>query len=175
MSYCTIIKFKNGKPFDSVEFSNSWGGMARILDVIYKEYIKDPDNPLDSWLLDNEVDRKIEELFGNNRLKWFEKAPVACLFDFAVVNKENFLRFAEDLIMFETTYPPYEKISHLPEWADTIRKLDCECIGFYHTSVTEDIWTEFDYNEKKDKPIPYNMKKHNKHFEIYRDLIDKEE
>jgi len=108
----------------------------------------------------------------------FERVVLAATMDYAIVKKEHFSIFAEDLTKFVLKYGTaryhdgkwYTVVCHLIKWAEVFRTSTAEAISFYHTSVGENLWTDWD--DEKDQPLPYDLNKDTKHFEVY-SIIDK--
>lgn len=172
MSQCAIIFFENGKPGHEEEFSNAWGGAARIWTSLYDKYLKDPLVEWDSWLgASSKGPTKLWELAENEDLEMFERSVHASTFDYAIVRKENFARFAKDLRDFVHLYPPGKSVCHLLQWADAIESSDVEAVGFHGTSVSGNLWYRWD--DEKDEEVPYDLEAGDKHFEIYEWLNSK--
>ena len=169
MSYCALIGFRDGKPAKTVEFSNSWGGAARIWDALFNRYLKDPSGPeWESWL--TSAKNLFRGLAKRRDLERFERAVHAATFDRAIIAREHFGQFATDLRKFADAYPVNKKACHLRSWADAIEKWDVEAVGFYATSVGENLW--FGWDEEQDEAIPYDLNVRNDHFEVYEALAE---
>ncbi len=167
MSQCAIIFFKNGKPYVEEEFSNAWGGAARIWTSLYDKYLKDPLIEWDSWMsgsMHGKID-KLWELPKNEEFEVFERSILVSTFDYAIIRKENFVRFAKDLRDFVHLYPPGESVCHLLSWADVIESSDAEAVGFHGTSVSENLWYKWD--SEAEEEIPYELQDGDEHFEVY--------
>ena len=160
MSYCQIITFKDGLPHRDIEYSNAWGGAARIWSSLFDAYLKNPAIPYHSWLSDQ--GNALWPLAKRSDLPMFERAVHASTFDVGYVRREHFLQFAADVRAFVAKYPVPGKVDHLPAWADAIEASDAEAVGFRGTSVAETPW--FRYDEEKDEEIPKPM---SEGFEVY--------
>lgn len=173
MSYCEVISFKNGKPDDSLECRNAWGGAAFIWTKLYDKYLKDPHKQYDSWLsggLAGETDRRLWDLYKRRDIPRFLRAVHVSTFDRAIVARENLKQFASDLREFVKYFGTGDSVCHLTTWADWIdAHPDIEAVGFYGTSVSENLW--YDYDEEKDESIPYDLNTGDKHLEVY-ELLD---
>lgn len=169
MSYCEIIVFTGDKPAGGIEFRNAWGGAARIWNSLFDKYIKDQNIPYHSWMNEKEQ-RKLWDLANDERLQMFERIVHCSTFDRAYISRNHFKQFAADLRAFDSAYPADQKyINHLPAWADAIEKLDFDAIGFYGTSVGENLWLKWNKEKEEDDPVPLS-----KGFEIYDALAPKE-
>lgn len=165
MSYCQLIFFKNGRPNDSIEYRNSHGGAAFVWSNLYDKYLKDPNKPYDNWLSRGIEDRSLWDLAKNQEIPLFMRAVHASMFDYAIVRQEHFAVYAKHLEEFVNYFGTQDFECHLLSWAQVIKDSKAEAIGFYGTSVAENLW--YSWDEEKDKSIPYNLKKGKKHFEVY--------
>lgn len=165
MSYCQIITFENGRPAKSVEYRNAWGGAAYIWDCLFNKYLKDPTNEYDTWALGRNLDR-LWKLAEREDLLLFERAIHTATFDRAVIVREHLPRFAADLRQFVEHFGTGDRVCHLPTWARFCDEhADVEAIGFYHTSVSDNLW--YEWNEEKEESEPYDLNTMDKHFEVY--------
>jgi hypothetical protein len=185
MSYCQIITFKDGIPDKRQEFKNSWGGTAFIWDVLFDKYLKK--NQYDTWLGNaGKADSPLWSIAANPKLSLVERAVHISTFDRAIVKQENLQRIANDFRAFRKLFPNDGRICHLNEWAGFIElNLNVEAIGFYGTSVAENLWyiypSEIEVNSdnkkidavvrtlgnEEEEPIPYNIRTMSLHFEVY--------
>lgn len=159
MSYCQIIPFKNGLPSHGPEFRNSWGGAARIWSSLFDAYLKNPAIKYHNWLQNTDG---LWNLAKRLDLPDFECSVHASTFDLAYVRSENFSKYVHDLREFASKYPVPGCVDHLPAWADWIEKADADAVGFYATSVGENLW--FTYDNDKDESVPTPMANG---FEVY--------
>lgn len=166
MSYCEIVTFERNKAVTAAEYGNSHGGQPRIWDCLYNKYVKDHRKEHDSWLFGNT--KALWALADRKDLPLFERAVMAFTFDYATVEKANFKRFAGHLREFVTAYPVPGRVDHLPSWAKFFDECTSKAIGLYGTSLSDNPW--FEWDEKKERDVPYNLKSGTKHFEIYEDL-----
>ncbi len=143
MSRTALIKINDRRMCGEIEYINAWGGAARIWTALFNKYLKDPNREYHSWITDYPNNR-LWELSENKSLTVFERAVHIFTFDNAYVKKDNFNRFADDLRTFAETYPYPGKVDHLPSWADEIEKLDCEAVGLYATSVSDNPFRKYD-------------------------------
>jgi len=167
MSYCEIISFKDGVVGNSLECSNSWGGAARIWSVMFDRYMKDPAVPFDSWLSVLSSPTRSKILWGladRQDLPIFERVVYASTFDYAIVFSKDFKTFADYLDQFAKAHPA-PGACHLMAWNDFVLSCEGEAIGFYGTSVGENLWNPFD--EEKDCHTPYDLNTGTKHFDVF--------
>ena len=165
-----INLFKDGKPHDSVEYRNAWGAAAFVWNALFEKYLKDPNIPFDSWLVRGMKDdsQELWDLADREDLPMFERAVHASTFDYAIIRNNHFKQFAKDLRQFVAAYPAGESVCHLSEWAKFIESCDAEAIGFYGTSVSDNLW--FEWDEEREDSTPYDLNIGTKHFEIYDEL-----
>lgn len=163
MSYCAIIVFQDNKPARYREFHNAWGGHAYIWDRLYNRFLKNPDVEYDSWLGNSSA---LWDLAKRDDIPLFMRAVHAATFDRAIVDCENLPQFIQHLREFLEFFGSGDKVCHLKAWADFIQEhLDVQAIGFYGTSVSNDLWQKWD--EDKEEEIPYDLSSGDKHFEVY--------
>lgn len=140
MSYATLILFKDGKPDGGVEYSNAWGGSARIWDALFKAHVPKK-HEFDSWMTNNGDDSRLWSLASRADLPMFERAVHAFTFDHFYVRNEHFGRLAADLLAFAERHPADGRVDHLPAWAEWLKKNNSvEAVGLYGTSVSENPW-----------------------------------
>ena len=169
MSYCEIIMFENGKPGDTVQYGNAWGGAAYIWTILFDKYLKDPDVEYDSWLTRGITGldgiQCLWDLTKREDLLPFERAVHASTFDYAIVLRKNFKQFAEHLREFVAAYPT-KGVCHLIQWAEMIESCEAEAIGFYGTSCGDNSWCKY----QDDEVILYDLNSQDDHFDIYDDV-----
>jgi len=164
MSTCAIIVFRGGKPDTAREWRNSWGGAAFIWDALFAKYLKNPNNPFDSWLMRPDSLWRLDE---DARLNASERACLLLTFDNAVIHDANFKRAASDLREFAQRYHKnHAQVCHLYEWADFIEECDGEAVGFYHTSVSENPWSRWGSEKGESEEVPLSEAK----LEVYEEL-----
>lgn len=141
MSYAKLIIFKEGNPNGGVEFSNAWGGSARIWNALFEAYVPKK-NKYDSWLSTNMGnDQRLWDLAKVKDIPMFERAVHAFTFDHFYVRRENFGRLSADLRAFVEKYPAGASVDHLPAWSKWLDEHgDVEAVGLHGTSVSENPW-----------------------------------
>lgn len=167
MSTCELVYFKDGKAACVHEWSNSWGGAARIWTSLYDKHLKDPLKPYDSWLGNGGKNKPLWDLAKRTDLPNHHRAVHAFTFDFAMVSREHFQRLADDLRKFADDFQ-VDGVCHLRSWADAIESCEFEAVGLHATSVSESLW--FDWDEEADESIPYDLNAREDHFEVYEEL-----
>lgn len=163
MSYCEVIEFRRGKPGESLECRNAWGGAAFIWSALFDTYLKDPKIPYHNWL--GEDNSKLWALHARKDIEPALRNVLRSTFDYALVYRKDFKRFAGDLRYFVTWAGTRDAVCHLLAWADFIERSKAQAVGFYHTSVAENPW--YDYSDEAKELVPYDLKKGTKHFDVY--------
>ena len=176
MSYCTIIAFQDGKPSESKEFQNAWGGAAYIWDSRWKAYEKNPNKEYDTWLCNDEGAKRLWALAKRKDLPRFMRAVHVATFDRAIVKREHYLWFIKDLRDFTAHFPTTGEC-HLYEWAKWIVGHSAtEAIGFHHTSVSENLWDvrddEATVDEDDIQMRPYDLNVDVGHFDVYEAITE---
>lgn len=166
MSRCSLIEF-NGNVQTVHEFSNSWGGAARIWQTIYDKHVV-KSHEYDGWMSNP---KKLWALARNAGVPAHQRAVLASTFDYAVVKRADFQRFASDLREFNGKPPCHpDAVNHLPAWADLVEKSTADCIGFMGTSVSGSLWDVYEPSERDDDDgtyRPYDFDKDSKAFDVY--------
>jgi hypothetical protein len=164
MSTCEIIAFKDGKPDVSMELRNAWGGSAFIWSCLYDKYIKDPAKPYDSWITNDS--KQLWDLAKRPDIPMFMRAVHASTFDRAIVRRDDLPKFSAHLREFAAYFPAGDKVSHLLQYADFVdAHLDVEAIGFHGTSVSENLW--YDWDEEAEESVPYDLATRTDHLDAY--------
>ena len=160
MSQTSLIIFAGGIPDSVVEFSNAWGGAARIWDSLFNAHIPKR-HQYDTWLSGGRDDRRLWDLATNEGLQMFERAVHAFTFDLFYVRQDHFARFINDLALFAEKYPVPGRVDHLPAWAKWFgENMDVEAVGLHGTSVAENIWwrsktcTQCGNSTDEQEPVP---------------------
>lgn len=171
MSYSQVIAFRDGKPAEVLECRNAWGGPAYIWTSLFDRYLKDPFIEYDSWLSRfSRNDNSLWQLVDREDIPAALRAVHYSTYDRAIIRREHFQQFAADLREFVATFPT-TGVCHLPAWADFVEKCDAEAIGFYGTSVSENLWfidkEQTEADEDDEDSIPYDLNTGDKHFEVY--------
>jgi hypothetical protein len=169
MSWCQIIEFNDGKRFRAAEYGNADGGAARIWEALLNKDVKDPARPMDSWMCGSvdETIGSLSRLAKSEDLQLFERAVQLATHDRAIIEHEDFARFAAHLRQFVAKYPAGDRLCHLSKWADYIEASDAEAIGFRHSSCAENHWYEYDEEEEM---VFYDLNTGHDHFILYDQL-----
>jgi len=167
MSYCEIIAFTDNKPDKSQEFSNAWGGAAYIWDNMYAQYLKDPSKEHDIWMFNT---NKLWALASQQDIPSNLRTVLMSTFDYAIVNQENFPEYIQHLQEFIEFFGTGNQVCHLKGWSEFVQRhmLDAQAIGFYATSVGENLW--YTWDEEREESVPYDLSVGDKHFEIYEEI-----
>lgn len=151
MSYAELVIFRGDEMSEAIEYGNSWGGSARIWDAIWDKYMRDHRNPYDGWLMNinGERGRQFWQLCNSERLSPHERTVFAFTFDYALICRDDFKAFADDLLQFDKDNPTEpERVNHLPAWARKFAELledeTVTYVGLHGTSVSENLWNIYD-------------------------------
>ena len=161
MSYASIIEFgDDGKPAQTIKFSNSWGGHMRIWDSMCKHHF----GKGNTFLF---ITKQLFDLLNGDQLHVFERTVLLMTADWAIVRRENYQRVASALRTFREIYPTTGEC-HLEAWAEHFDQCKAPYIGFQGTSVSEYMWSI--YNEDDEEEMPYDLNSMNKHFFVGDDM-----
>lgn len=161
MSYCDLTFFRDGRPAEHVEFRNSWCGVARIWDALFKRHIE-KQREHDSWLFDE--GKRVWALWDNEAVPDFARRVLGVTFDNAIVGSRFFPALVADLRRFERDYDAFP--SHLDAWVQAIEaRLDMDGVGLYATSVSRHPW--FDWDEEAEESTPYDTRTGTRHWDPY--------
>lgn len=139
MSYTELIPFIDGKPIPGIEFRNAWGGSARIWSSLFDAHVI-KQHQYDSWLSNNGNDQRLWDIAKREDVPLFARTVHAFTFDRFYVRRDNFEAFACALDSFVKHYPVVGKVDHLPKWREYFSNADCDAVGVYGTSVSENPW-----------------------------------
>jgi hypothetical protein len=170
MSCCTIYEFHDGKPISAKEFGNSWGGAMVIWTAMFDRYEKNPAIAYDNVLtaMHGPRGKRFWGLWQRQDIPEFMRAVFAATFDRAIVRREHFARYANDLREFVKHFGKGDGACHLPAWADYVEACEAEAVGFQQTSVAENLW--FDYPDDGSDAVPYDLNTGDQHMDVYAEL-----
>jgi hypothetical protein len=136
MSYATIIRIPSaGEYEDLAEYSNAWGGAARIWTAISDKYGI-------PWICADPKSRKFWDLAADPRLSDVERIVFASTFDRMLWEREHAHDLARFFREFSGTFSS-KGSDHLAAWADLLEQHagdDCIGFGLIGTSVAGDVW-----------------------------------
>lgn len=164
MSYCSLVVFQGDEQTEH-DFSNSWGGAARIWTSLFDRYVPKR-HEYDSWFRSTMTpgDTRLWDLVKQTDIPLPYRRVFAYTFDYALVYRKDFRQFAEDLRLFVRDFPT-EGVDHLEAWADVVETCDGDKIGLVGTSVTGGIWKI--PVEMCDYDRPYEFDVDTGHFDVY--------
>ena len=171
MSFCQIVIFRNNKPDEFHKFNNSSGGVNYIWDRVYEQFLQDPQNQFDHWIINNFTLQKLCELPKRGDVPLFMKAVHVSTYDNAIIEQKNLRKFVNHLREFLQFFGKNDKVCHLHAWANLIEQnLDAQAIGFHVTSTSENPWI-IGTDENNGELIYYDLGSGKKHFEVYQNLV----
>lgn len=149
-----LLKYPEGV-IEIVEFQNSHGSAPVVWDAIGQKYLGLKPFHYSFFT------EKLWPLWKDLSIPEHTRAVLAMTYDNTVIEKKDFLRAAKDIEKFLQDFPvnpEYE--NHWPE----IQKIfeenpDCDAIGFYWTSVTDDPFLGA-WNEEKEDYDTIDWKKY---------------
>lgn len=155
MSYTEMFGFdKNGDAYYLEDIENAWRGGMAIWNILYEKYFGEKFPMFGSGGFEN-LNKKFDIMPEH------EQIALQTTYDFALVKRENFSQVVD-------AFRKFEGETSLKEQADVIEEAlnneNCIAIGWNQTSVNDDNWVCYDYDEDKDESIPYNINKGNKHW-----------
>lgn len=168
MSYCILYEIKNNELLETHEFENSHLGASIIWTTLFDAYLKNYNVPNDTWLFRFLKDpnwKGLWNLYNDSRLSFFERIVHLSTMDYAIIRKENFIEYAQNLRNF---VKKYGSNNHLSAWADIVEKSKADLICFYQTSTGNNLWCEFD--EETENYKFYDFSVENKHFNVFKEL-----
>lgn len=170
MSYTNAYLIQpNGETVGVAEFSNSHGFGPFAWNAVAAKYLGNEFG----WMLNDS--EKLWPLWKDMRLPRAWRAALLVTYDYAIIEKPRFREFAGYLRQFCMDVGPRERACRFPEIANLLDKHaddDVRGMCFYGTSLSEDVWHEWD--GEKDESIPYNFDAPGKHFYVGAALDDSE-
>jgi hypothetical protein len=186
LSYTEIVSFdENGIAKDEYEIKNAWRGAMAIWQILEKKYLGEH---IPNWAKNSEIEfrinfpnglsrccgsdckamKEIWDLYNLETTSDNDKIVLFSTFDKSIVKKKYF-----DLFINVFELKEYKETS-LKEQAEIIKQLNdnenVSAIAWNQTSVCQNRWICFEYDEEKDKPIPYNFNKQKDHY--FFEIID---
>ena len=140
---------------DVVEFRNSHGSAPIVWDLMAQKYLG-----LQPFHYSFHTE-KLWPLWKDLTIPEHHRAVLAMTYDDTVIIKTDFKRAAEDIRKFLEDFPvnpEYE--NHWPAILEIFKNNpECDAIGFYWTSVSEDPF-QGDWNDEKEDYEPLNWKRY---------------
>lgn len=177
MSYTEITFFgQNGKPKFDTDIRNAWRGAMAVWNIIEERYLP-PFVP--EWAARLNMETQKHHRMASSEMKdkqdiwdcWkredipaVDKIVLASTFDWSVVMRKDIPRLLDAFRKFggETS---------LPEQGDAIedafKSKRIIAVAWNQTSVSENKWNVYDYDERKERAIPYNLKKDSQHWLLF--------
>ncbi len=166
MSSVSLVEFVDGVAANWHEFSNSWGGAARVWQTLFEKYI--PKKSEWDGFLTAADDGRLWKVCRDERLSDAERIVYGFCCDDALVKRGDFRRMADALREFARQNPVSGVVCHMEGFAKVFDDASGDAIGLYATSVGEDPWTTYD--DKKDEYAPYDIRTGSKHWFLFDEL-----
>lgn len=168
MSRTTLHGFtKDGDIYNIEEYGNAHLFCVLVWIEMGKKYgIKDPS----MFLLDEAKAKEIWALAKGKDVPTHDRITMMTTFDRCMVLAKDFDRVAAALKESSKWLPPH---CHTNKMAEDIEKLDKDkvyAIGWNGTSVVR-VWDTEEWKDDDDY-VPYNLFKHNKHFNLFEHLVE---
>lgn len=140
---------------DVLEFSNSHGSAPVVWDLMAQKYLG-----LQPFHYSFHTE-KLWPLWKDLTIPEYHRAVLAMTYDDTVIIKTDFQRAAKDIRKFLEDFPVNpEYVNHWPAILEIFEgNPDCDAIGFYWTSVSEDPF-QGDWNEETEDYEPLNWKRY---------------
>ena len=168
MSYTTILSVWPGEKNECYrELKNSFGSAPIIWNNLCQKYYGTI--PFSFFRSGNAID-KLWSRWKDPGIPEHQRAVLLMTFDRAYILKKNYPRATKDIKMFLYDFPPKDPEKYLNHWPEIMEIFksdpDIPAIGFWHTSVTENLF-DGRWNEEKGE---YDMPDWNDFYEIYEEL-----
>lgn len=182
MSYTELTFFgKDKNPSHTEDIKNAWRGAMAIWDIMDERYLPPfiPDfvgrleinNPSKRYFRMSssleEERKKVWALFNDEKVSRIDKIIIGSTFDWVIVIKQNVSELIQAFRLFEGE-------TSLKEQADLIEEEfkdeNIIAVGWNQTSVSQNNWTDFSYDQEKQESIPYNLSENDKHWNLFEEL-----
>ena len=127
------------------------------------KYLFDDPNHVCHRTADQDAIKEIWKLYDGDTLSKTDKIVLGTTFDNVVVLKKDMLMVIEAFNNFEGNHSLKEQALILEQIYKSKKYIGC---AWNQTSVNGDAWI-YGYTPLSDKQIPYNIKKHTGHYEIF--------
>ena len=181
MSYTEITFFaKNGKPKFDVDIRNAWRGAMAIWNILEDRYLPPfiPEWAKHMGMVKDRHYRMSSSEMADKRAVWdiwklpqcsdTDRIVMGSTFDWVVVMRDDVPKLIK-------AFAEFNGETSLPEQADAIedafKDKSIIAVAWNQTSVSENQWRTFEYDQKRDKAIPYNLKKHTKHWSLFPSIL----
>jgi len=169
MSRTTILALspgsdKDGAVQDLRTLHNSWGSAPVIWRAFCVKYIR----CAESGFMHGDTIKEISALWQDETIPEHHRALLMMTFDRAYVSKTNYEMAASDIQKWLIDFPP--KDGQANHWPEIMRLFqdgpECEAIGIYHTSVSENPFTgPWDEEKEEEGPVDWAGS-----FELYSEI-----
>lgn len=162
MSYCTVMEARSGADYtEVVEYRNAWGFAPFIWAEVCGKYLGDEQ----AWFSRAE---ELWSLWEDARLPEHWRWTLFLTFDRVIVERDRLKECAGHLRQFVQDVGTRDRVCHLLKFADVMEGYEGDAIGlcFYGNSVSENLWSEWKYDEETDECIPYDIDKGDQHYLI---------
>lgn len=155
MSRTTVLKLNDVGDHEAMAvYANSWGGAPVAWTALADAYMPDGFSVLGAMA---SVKDEFWAIWKNPLAQKYDRAVMMMTFDRVYIGKENFRRAAQDIRTFLSVHrvSVAGRVNHWPAIADLLESgTDAEAIGFWHTSVSENPFEQWDDEREEYDPIP---------------------
>ncbi|MBU2177531.1 MAG: hypothetical protein KJ556_20765 [Gammaproteobacteria bacterium] len=166
MSYTTLYSIsKDGNVYSFREFRNAFRSAYLVWDNMAKRYLG---KEASSFMIGNNM-QQVWDLWTKEDIPEAHRLTMAATFDHVIVRRENFETLAN---AFDQYAKDFADPGHIPAQANALRELaTTDCLGacWQQTSVAEDLWQIWNYEE--DEGRPYNINVDEGHWFLF-DCLD---
>ena len=182
MSYTEIYKFtKSGNATMFAETRNAWRGAMAVWNIMDEKYLP---RFIPNWAVRLGEDltkryhrtsdmgssgggaiKEIWDLYKSDKVSETDKIVLGSTFDNVIVYKKDIPKLVE-------TFRKFEGETSLKEQADILEEAfkkdkNLIAVAWNQTSVNGDAWINDTEKDKDDNWKPYNIKKQNKHWDLF--------
>lgn len=168
MSYSYLIEFSPDGTLTEHEFQNSYGSAPYIWACVSQRYWGNHVN----WVIGLDSQKEKDKFWGiaiQDDVPNFIKIAHGSTFNRRLIKQENFSRLADAFTDLVNHFHFPNRVCHLGEMANIIRKSEALFIGFHWTSSGDNPWIIREDKDTEDddenEPIyrPYNPLKESNH------------
>jgi len=164
MSYTEICGFdKKGNAYLQASVRNSWRGAMAIWNILGKRYLSA------YYQTDANTIKEVWDLFNSDNISDIDRIVLGTTYDKVIVKKEKFSELIKAFKNFEGETSLKEQAEILKIMADDE---NCIAVAWNQTSVNDNTWANFDYDDEAGESIAYNMFENGDHWYLFDEIQD---